>query len=162
MWERSDGTASTPTLAEERFHRLRGAGLLGPHVSPELCHPVIWDLVWIPRQAQLGKLEVRGLQASVCHFQLGSYTSVPASPHPAPPCPEVLGHLSLDTPGGAILRQSGPSEPTSTCLPFPGPPGWPSFPRYACVPIPCTSIKCCFLCHYLMSKFFKALPSFPS
>lgn len=26
----------------------------------ELCHPVIWDLVWIPRQAQLGKLKVEG------------------------------------------------------------------------------------------------------
>ena len=112
---------------------MAGPGLHGPHVPPKLCHPMICELVWIPRQAQLGKLEVRGLQARVCHFQLGSYTSVPASPCPAPPCPEVLGHLSLDTSGGAILRHSGPFR-THFYLPLaspsPGLPGPPSFPMY--------------------------------
>lgn len=130
----------------------------------DLCHPVIWDLVWIPRQAQLGKLEVRGLQASVCHFYLGSCTSVPASPHPVPPCPEVLGHLSLvDTPEGAVLRQSRPFRIHSTCLQLPpslGPLDGPSSPCLPQASSPCAQSDAHFLYHDLMSKFFKALRGF--
>lgn len=125
-----------PALAEEKCHRLRGAWPPWATRPSRALYPVIWDPVWIPRQASLGKLEARGLQASVCHFQLGSCTSAPASPHPAPPCPEVLGHLSLDTPRGAILWHSGPFRthfrlPPASALtgPLDGPPS-------PCTPVP--------------------------
>lgn len=105
----------------------------GPHIPTEFCRPMIWDQVSIPRHAQLGKLEVRGLQASVYHFQPGFCTSVPASPRPAPPCLEGLRHLSLDTRGGAILWHPRVSTthfylpPASSPT---GPPGQPTSPSY--------------------------------
>lgn len=139
------------------------------HIPTELCHPVIWHLVWIPRQAQSGKLEVRGQQASVYHFQLGFCTSVPASLCPAPPCPEVLRHLSLDTLGGAILWHSRSSRthfrPPPASSPT-GPPGRPAFPMYYLVrPAPVLLLQSFLhqmsiflatpLCNDLMSKFLK-------
>ena len=118
--------------------------------------------------SQLGKLEVRALQASVCHFQLGSCTSEPASPLPAPPCPEVLGHFSLNPLGGAVPQHSRPSGTSSSSPSFLSnwapwtahlshlvllalvTPLW-SFPHQ--MPI----IPAIPPCHTLMSKFFKAL-----
>lgn len=111
------------------------------HIPTRLCHPVIWHLVWIRRQAQLGKLEVRGLQASVYHFQLGFCTSVPASPCLAPPCPEVWRHLSLDTLGGDI--QDHP-EPTSTRLQLPLSPGPQDGPPSPCITLCIQPLCLCF------------------
>lgn len=139
------------------------------HIPTELCHPVIWHLVWIPRQAQLGKLEVRGLQASVYHFQLGFCTSMPAFLCPAPPCPEVLRHLSLDTLGGAILWHSRSSRAHFRLPPASSPTspsGQPTFPMYYLVrpaPVPLlhsflhqmSIFLATPLCNDLMSKFLK-------